>query len=312
MLTPPPGRTLRPTTWGPWISLSTDASSGDYLNLAQGATGTWSSLYNAYYETVIGVSLVPDEVAANQAAFYQNQLTTYGMPLETDAGDLNKTAWLFYLPSWLASYPIAGEFISRNAAYINDTPSLVPYGDRYHTSTATEISGIEAHPTLGAVFALLAAGVSLPSRTADSAPPVTPVSAPATPVSVTVTASAGKPKPTLTIYISDGGLTLSGKDVSIRVRSSKAAPCHGSLKLAYTHELALKDHKRKRVSTVIGRANYSLRAGSSHAVKIKLTAAGLRLLRDSRGHRLPVVLTATVVGGMSTSKRTTVHEPTHR
>jgi hypothetical protein len=298
---------------GPWISLSTDASSGDYLNVAQGATGTWSSLYNAYYETVIGVALVPDEVATNQAAFYQNQLTTYGMPLETDAGDLNKTSWLFYLPAWLASYPIAGEFMSRNIAYINDTPSLVPYGDRYHTSTATEVSGIEAHPTLGAVFALLAAGVSLSSGTGGSAPPTgTPAPGPTTPVSVTVTASAGKPKPALTIYISDGGLTLSGKDVSIRVRSSKAAPCHGSLKLVYTHELVLKDHKRKRVSTVIGRASYSLRAGSSHAVKIKLTAAGLRLLRDSRGHRLSVVLTATVVGGMTTSKRTTVHEPTHR
>jgi hypothetical protein len=305
------------TTWsdaatnnvGPWINLSTDASAGDYLNVAQGQTGTWSSLYNAYYEMVIGVSLVPDQVAADQAAFYLNQLTAYGMPLETDAGDLNKTAWLFYLPAWLNGYPVANELMSRNVAYINDTPSLVPYGDRYHTDTATEVSGIEAHPTLGAVFAVLAAGVSL-SGGAQASPPATgnlPTQT-AAPVSVKVTASP-PPKPMLTVYISDGGLKLSGKDVSIHVHGSKGASCHGSLKLIYTREVTRKHHKRERESTVIGHASYSLPAGSSRTVKIKLTALGLKLLRNARNRRLSVLLNATVVGGKSTSKRTTIHDP---
>jgi hypothetical protein len=306
------GDTANATTWsdaatnnvGPWINLSTDASAGNYLNLEQGSTGTWSSLYNAYYEMVIGVSLVPDEVAANQATFYLGQLTTYGMPLETDAADLNKAAWLFYLPAWLNSYPIADELMSRNVAYINDTTSLVPYGDRYNTSSGIEVNEIEAHPTLGAVFAILAGGVSLSS----GAPP-TPPSAPAPtppPVAVTVTKSA-PPKPMLTIAISGGGLKLSGKDVSIRLRGSKAAACRGSLKLVYTHEVTLKNHKRKRENTVIGHASYSVPAGSSRTVKIKLTAAGLKFLKDARDHRLSVVLQATVTGGKSTSKRTTIH-----
>jgi hypothetical protein len=159
------GDTANATTWSdaatnnvqPWVTLSTDASAGNYLNLEQGATGTWSSLYNAYYETVIGTSLVPDQVAANQASFYMNQLTTYGMPLQTDAGSLNKVAWLFYLPAWLSSYPIADALMTRNVAYVNDTPSLVPYGDRYNTTTGIDVTGIQAHPTLGAVFAILAA-----------------------------------------------------------------------------------------------------------------------------------------------------------
>lgn len=47
--------------------------------------------------------------------------------------------------------------LSRDVACINDTPSLVPYGDRYDTTTAVEATGVRAHPTLGAVFALLAA-----------------------------------------------------------------------------------------------------------------------------------------------------------
>ena len=163
-------------------------------------------------------------------------------------GDLNKAAWLFYLPAWLNSYAVAQELISRNVAYINDTPSLVPYGDRHHTSTAVEVSGIQAHPTLGAVFALLAAGVTLSSGTSTS-PPTTPsptgttAVTPAVPVSVTVTASRA-PNPMLTIFISDGGLTLSGKDVSIRVHASKGASCHGALELVYTREVALANHTR--------------------------------------------------------------------
>jgi hypothetical protein len=310
------------TTWsnaatdnvGPWIGLSTDSTAGNYLNLEQGATGTWSCLYNAYYQAVIGVSLVPEQVAANQASFYLNQLTTsgnaYGIELQTDAGNLNKVAWLFYLPAWLNSYPIAAELMSCNVAYINDTTSLVPYGDRYNTMTGVEVSGIEAHPTLGAVYALLAAGVSIPSGVPVN-PPVTtsvpPPTPPPPPVAVAITASAPPPKPILTVSISGSGLKLSGKDVSIPLSGAIAAACRGSLKLVYTHEVTLKPHKRKRVSTVIGEANYSLPAGGSRTVKIRLTAAGLKLLRDARNHRLSVVLDATVMGGQAVSKRTTIH-----
>jgi Domain of unknown function (DUF1793) len=277
---------------------------------------------------VIGVSLVPAPLTANQAAFYlnSNNLMTYGLPLQTDANNLTKVAWQFYLPAWLSDYPVADEMMSRNVAYINDTPSLVPYGDRYNTTNATEVSPVQAHPTLGAVFALLAAEITPPTETGatppaggttQTSPPPPTMSAPPAaastpaPVSIKVTATPA-PKPTLTISIGDGGLKLSGKDVSVRVHGSKGRPCHGSIKLASTREVKLKNQKRKRVTTVIGHASYSLAAGSSRTVKIKLTAAGLKLLRDAKNHHLSVLLTTTVVGGMSTSKRTTVHDATAR
>jgi Domain of unknown function (DUF5127)/Domain of unknown function (DUF4965)/Domain of unknown function (DUF1793)/Domain of unknown function (DUF4964) len=142
---------------GPWVTLSMDPS-GEFLNLEQGADGTWSTLYNAFYEQVIGVQLVPDDVAAKQAAFYLTQLTPYGMPLQTDANDLNKVAWLLYIPAWLNSYPISDALLARDVSYINNTPSRVPYGDRYNTATGVEVTGVQAHPTLGAVFALLVGG----------------------------------------------------------------------------------------------------------------------------------------------------------
>jgi beta-glucosidase len=62
-------------------------------------------------------------------------------------------AWNLYIPAWLRDYQIAPELLSRDVAYINDTPSLVPYGDRYNTGV--EVTGVKAHPTLGAVFAVL-------------------------------------------------------------------------------------------------------------------------------------------------------------
>jgi hypothetical protein len=138
----------------PWYTLSLDPS-GDYLNLEQGASGTWTTIYNAFYEVVIGERLVPDNVKALQSAFYLTQLEPYGLPLQTDTGGLSKVAWNLYIPAWLRDYPIATEMLNRDVAYINDTPSLVPYGDRYSTDTAVEVSGVKAHPTLGAVFAVL-------------------------------------------------------------------------------------------------------------------------------------------------------------
>jgi Domain of unknown function (DUF4965)/Domain of unknown function (DUF5127)/Domain of unknown function (DUF1793) len=141
----------------PWVTLSADPS-GQYLNQEQGKAGTWSCLYNAYYQQVIGEDLLPDSVAAMQASFYLSKLTKYGMPLQTGANDMNKVEWLIYLPAWLRSYPIADELLSRNVAFINDTPSLVPYPDRINTSNGIGARGIQAHPTLGAVFALLAGG----------------------------------------------------------------------------------------------------------------------------------------------------------
>jgi hypothetical protein len=138
----------------PWAKLSLDPS-GQYLNLEQGAAGTWTTVYNAFYETVIGERLVPESVKALQASFYLTQLEPYGLPLQTDAGGLSKAAWNLYIPAWLRDYPIAAEMLDRDVAYINDTPSLVPYGDRYSTDTAVEVSGVKAHPTLGAVFAVL-------------------------------------------------------------------------------------------------------------------------------------------------------------
>jgi hypothetical protein len=140
----------------PWVTKSQN-SPGGYLNWEQGNKGTWTTVYHAYYEQVIGEKLVPENVKQTQAGFYATKLQTYGLPLQTGSPDISKVAWNVFIPAWLSAYPVAAEMLDRDVAYINDTPSLVPYGDRYDTTTAVEAAGVRAHPTLGAVFALLAA-----------------------------------------------------------------------------------------------------------------------------------------------------------
>ncbi len=134
------------------------------------------------------------------------------------------------------------------------------------------------------------------------------VTGPGDPAQTTSRAFSIAPQPVLTVSIGRGGLKLSGKDVSIPIRCSKLAACRGSLKLAFTHEVTLKDHKRKRESTVIGQARYSLSKGRSRTVRIKLTAAGLKFLRQAKKkHRLSVVLDVALTGGRSATSHTSVY-----
>jgi hypothetical protein len=112
--------------------------------------------------------------------------------------------------------------------------------------------------------------------------------------------------PALSFTIPRGGLKLSGTSVSIRIGCAKGAACRGSLKLVYVEEVKLKHHKHRSESIVIGRLDYSLRAGRSRTVKIKLTAAGLGFVTHARKHKLAVALDTTVRGGNSRSKQTTL------
>jgi hypothetical protein len=111
--------------------------------------------------------------------------------------------------------------------------------------------------------------------------------------------------PVLTVFLGRGGTKLSGSDVRIRVSCSNAA-CRGSLKLVYTHEVTLSHHKREREQTVIGSAGYSLSAGRSRTVTVKLSAAGLTFLQGAKNQRLAVVLAVTVRGGESTLRDTAI------
>ena len=133
---------------------------GSTSTSSRAPTGTWSTLYNAYYEQVIGVAARPRATSPPmQASFYLTQLTTYGMPLQTDAGDLSKVAWLFYHPGLAQRLPDprrADEPRRRRTSTTRRHACRTATGTT--PATGVEVTGVEAHPTLGAVFALLVGG----------------------------------------------------------------------------------------------------------------------------------------------------------
>ena len=80
----------------------------------------WGNTYNAYPDALLGTGLVPDSVAAEQAAFYRTKTNRFGLPLQTPHR-YGKTDWQMWLAAWLHRYPISQELIEREYQYANTT-----------------------------------------------------------------------------------------------------------------------------------------------------------------------------------------------
>jgi hypothetical protein len=115
----------------------------------------WGTTYNAYPDALLGTGLVPDSVAAEQAAFYRGKINRFGLPLQTPHR-YGKTDWQMWLAAWLHHHPIGQELIEREYRYANTTRSRVPFCDLYDTISGDQVYGFEARPVQGGVFALLA------------------------------------------------------------------------------------------------------------------------------------------------------------
>ena len=115
----------------------------------------WGNTYNAYPDALLGTGLVPDSVAAEQAAFYRTKTNRFGLPLQTPHR-YGKTDWEMWLAAWLHRHPIGQELIEREYRYANTTRSRVPFCDLYSTISGDQVYGFEARPVQGGIFALLA------------------------------------------------------------------------------------------------------------------------------------------------------------
>jgi glutaminase A-like protein/uncharacterized protein DUF5127/uncharacterized protein DUF4964 len=115
----------------------------------------WGTSYNAYPDALLGTGLVPDSVAAEQAAFYRTKTNRFGLPLQTPHR-YGKTDWQMWLAAWLHRHPISQELIEREYRYANTTRSRVPFCDLYSTISGDQVYGFQARPVQGGIFALLA------------------------------------------------------------------------------------------------------------------------------------------------------------
>lgn len=137
-----------------WLRHS-GARGHSHLGLTYRRQRAWGNTYNAFPDALLGTGLVPDSVAAEQAAFYQTKTNRFGLPLQTPH-TYGKTDWQMWLAAWLYRHPIGPELIEREYRYANTTQSRVPFCDLYSTVSGEQVDGFQARPVQGGIFALLA------------------------------------------------------------------------------------------------------------------------------------------------------------
>lgn len=140
-----------------WLRHSNDPKR-QHLDLTysgrDGGDGSWGTLYNAYADKLLGTSLIPADVQAEQAAWYMTKIEQFGLPLQVPHR-YAKSDWEMFTAAWLSDYPVKDELIRRVYTFASTTTSRVPFGDLYNTVSG-EVMYFQARPVQGGMFALLA------------------------------------------------------------------------------------------------------------------------------------------------------------
>jgi hypothetical protein len=115
------------------------------------------------------------------------------------------------------------------------------------------------------------------------------------------------PLPVPVIAVSSAKIAVSGGAARVPLACSPATTCTGTLEL--TRQVTVRGHgkgkkqgKAKRKTVVLGKVSYSLAAGKSVTLLVRLTGVGKGALGKARGHRLAAQLLVSVAGGASVTK----------
>jgi hypothetical protein len=115
------------------------------------------------------------------------------------------------------------------------------------------------------------------------------------------------PLPVPVVTVSSAKIAVSGGAARVPIACAAAAACTGTVEL--TGQVTVKGHgkgkhktKAKKKTVVLGKVSYSLAAGKSATLVVRLTGAGKSALGKAKGHRLAAKLLASVTGGASVLK----------
>ncbi len=141
------------TLIGQWATKAQD-SSGQHLLLEYDVEGQWSLKYNALYDRILGLNLVPAAVLTEEAKWYSSQAQAFGVDLDP-RNAYTKSDWELWTAGSIDDPAVRQIFINGVYGYATTSTSRVPFGDLYFTATG-QWDSFQARPVQGGMFSILA------------------------------------------------------------------------------------------------------------------------------------------------------------
>lgn len=155
-------RALAEDLIGQWATLAKDPS-GEHLRALRDKDGTWSLQYDAFYDQLLGLGLIPSAVLSREMAWYAQNAQPFGVHLFSPE-EPRRTArvnWEMWIAAASPDAALRESLIHDVYSYATTTSQRVPFADGYDP-TGGERLGFQARPVIGGVFApLLGQGRSL-------------------------------------------------------------------------------------------------------------------------------------------------------
>src|SRR5262249_7928479 len=127
---------------------------GAHLVLKYDQPTSWSLKYNALYDRILGMGLIPASVLAQEASWYRASANAIGVPLDPRHA-YTKTDWEVWTAASIDDAAVRGKLIDAVYTFATTSTARVPFSDWYDTVTGQQV-GFQARPVAGGMFALLA------------------------------------------------------------------------------------------------------------------------------------------------------------
>lgn len=135
-----------------WTKMADD---GDHYRLAFDKPGTWSQKYNLMWDSLLGLNLLPKDVARKEIAFYLTKQNRYGLPLDNRRA-YTKLDWIVWAATMAETPQQFQALFAPVYDFAHQSSSRVPLTDWYWTNDATQV-GFQARSVVGGVFAKMLA-----------------------------------------------------------------------------------------------------------------------------------------------------------